>query len=91
MAVAADLSDLSDAPGWYGKLSSLGDFASRRLPADDVQWLDDWLSACVRASQRQLGARWMEVYLSAPLWRFVLGPGVMGPTWWCGVMMPSCR
>jgi type VI secretion system protein ImpM len=87
MAAAADL---SDTPGWYGKLSPLGDFASRRLPADDVQWLDDWLSACVRESQQQLGPRWMEVYLSAPLWRFVLGPGVMGPTWWCGVMMPSC-
>jgi type VI secretion system protein ImpM len=82
--------DVSDAPGWYGKLSSLGDFASRRLAADDVQWLDEWLSACVRASQQQLGARWLEVYLSAPLWRFVLGPGVMGPSWWCGVMMPSC-
>jgi type VI secretion system protein ImpM len=82
--------DESSTPGWYGKLSSLGDFASRRLPADDVQWLDDWLSACVRSSQEQLGARWMEVYLSAPVWRFVLGPGVMGPSWWCGVLMPSC-
>lgn len=79
-----------NAPGWYGKLSSLGDFASRRLAADDVQWLDDWLSASVRTSQQQLGERWMEVYLSAPLWRFVLGPGVMGPQSWCGVMMPSC-
>jgi type VI secretion system protein ImpM len=79
-----------DTPGWYGKLSPLGDFASRRLPADDVQWLDDWLSACVRSSQQQLGERWMQVYLSAPVWRFVLGPGVMGDSWWCGLMMPSC-
>jgi type VI secretion system protein ImpM len=82
--------DLSDTPSWYGKLSSLGDFASRRLPADDLQWLDDWLSHSVRSSQQQLGAQWMTVYLSAPVWRFVWGPGVMGPTWWCGVMMPSC-
>jgi type VI secretion system protein ImpM len=78
------------APGWYGKLAMLGDFASRRLPHDDVQWLDEWLSACLQASRGQLGERWLEVYLSAPLWRFVLGPGVMGPSWWCGVMMASC-
>jgi type VI secretion system protein ImpM len=90
VAELSDVSNVPETPGWTGKLSALGDFASRRLAADDVQWLDEWLSACVRTSQQQLGTRWMEVYLSAPLWRFVLGPGVMGPTWWCGVMMPSC-
>jgi type VI secretion system protein ImpM len=79
-----------EAPGWYGKLATQGDFASRRLPQDWVQSCDQWLSQCVAASARQLGGRWLEVYLSAPVWRFAWGPGVADAQWWFGVLMPSC-
>lgn len=77
-------------PGWYGKLSTLGDFASRRLPPPALQALDHWLSEVVAGSRQQLGEGWLERYLDSPLQRFVIGPGVIDSAWWFGAMMPSC-
>lgn len=78
------------APGWYGKLASLGDFASRRLPETMVQQLDTWLATAVAGSRQQLGTAWLDAYLATPVQRFVLGPGVLDASWWFGVLMPSC-
>jgi type VI secretion system protein ImpM len=80
------------APGWYGKLSALGDFASRRLAPPVVAALDHWLAEAVAGSQRTLGEAWLDTYLASPLQRFVLGPGLVnaGAAWWFGVLMPSC-
>ena len=75
-------------PGWYGKLPGMGDFAHRRLPEEFRHGWDRWL----QAGLLQLRARhenWTERYLQAPLWCFVLGDGVMGPSSWIGVLMPS--
>jgi type VI secretion system protein ImpM len=78
-----------EAPGWYGKMAMLGDFASRRLPLEFVDFCDAWLARGVEASRAQLGERWLDVYLTGPIWRFAWAPGVVGPQWWLGVMMPS--
>ncbi len=78
------------SPGWYGKLSSQGDFASRRLPDAWLRTVDDWLCAAISASRVQLGARWQALYLNAPVWRFAFAPGVVDTQWWFGVLMPSC-
>ena len=75
--------------GWYGKIASLGDFGARRLPPAFVQRCDDWLSSGLAASREQLGDDWLPVYLNAPLWRFAWSPGLAGPHWWFGVLMPS--
>ena len=83
-------SDASTAPGWFGKLSSLGDFASRRVPAEWVEACDDWLERSMTASRAQLEGQWLETYLSAPVWRFAWAPGVIDRRWWFGVLMPSC-
>ncbi|MBL8344141.1 MAG: type VI secretion system-associated protein TagF [Rubrivivax sp.] len=77
-------------PGWYGKLSTLGDFASRRLPLAAQQAFDHWLSAVVAGSRQQLGEDWLERYLDSPLQRFVIGPEVIDGAWWFGALMPSC-
>src|SRR5262249_35940975 len=37
-------------PGWYGKLPSLGDFASRRLPVEFVKAWDSCLQEVIPAS-----------------------------------------
>jgi type VI secretion system protein ImpM len=79
-----------DTPGWYGKLSSLGDFATRRLPEDFRAACDPWLSHAMAGSRAQLGERWLDVYLTAPVLRFAWAPGVFDTRWWFGVMMPSC-
>jgi type VI secretion system protein ImpM len=82
--------DSREPPGWYGKLSMLGDFAQRRLPEHAVQRCDTWLSQAMAASREQLGANWLEIYLNAPVLRFAWAPGVLDAHWWFGVLMPSC-
>lgn len=82
--------DSREPPGWYGKLSMLGDFAQRRLPVEFVQRCDGWLSQTMASSRERLGANWLDVYLSAPVLRFGWAPGVLDAHWWFGVLMPSC-
>ena len=76
-------------PGFYGKVPSLGDFVTRRLPTELIAPWDQWLQKCLAASHAQLGDRWLDRYLNSPLWRFALSPGVAGQTPWVGVLMPS--
>jgi type VI secretion system protein ImpM len=76
-------------PGWFGKLPSLGDFASRRLPDEFIARWDAWLQHGMAASRALLGDRWLEIYLTSPIWRFGLMPGVIGEPPWAGVLMPS--
>jgi type VI secretion system protein ImpM len=76
-------------PGWFGKVVMLGDFAHRRVPQAFIAACDPWLSQCVGASRAQLGARWLDTYLTGPLWRFAWAPGVIDAQWWFGVLMPS--
>lgn len=76
-------------PGFYGKLPGLGDFVTRRLPADFVQTWDLWLRESLTASRAQLGNAWLDVYLTSPLWRFALTAGVVSQQPWVGVLMPS--
>lgn len=75
--------------GWYGKIACLGDFASRRLPAEFVAQWDAWLQRMLPDSRARLGDHWLDSYLGSPIWRFVLFPGVCGETTWVGLMMPS--
>ena len=75
--------------GFYGKLPSQGDFLTRRLPWEFTAAWDDWLQQGMLASREALGERWLELYLSAPIWRFQLAPGVCGPLGWRGVFFAS--
>jgi type VI secretion system protein ImpM len=80
-------------PGWYGKLPTLGDFASRRLEGDFIEPWDLWLGEGLAAQREQLGAEWLDAYLRSPVWRFVLMPGVLpglvSTGALAGVLMPS--
>jgi type VI secretion system protein ImpM len=75
--------------GFYGKLPSQGDFVSRRLPWEFTSAWDEWLQQGLQASRTALGARWLEVYLAAPVWRFQLAPGLCGPQGWRGLFFAS--
>lgn len=77
------------APGFYGKLPILGDFVSRRLPRDFIDQWDNWLQHSIAISKQELGEKWQEVYLTSPIWRFALTPGLCGENGWMGVVMPS--
>ncbi len=75
--------------GWYGKLPSSGDFVTRRLPPSFIEPWDAWLNAMLAGSRERLGDAWRDAFLSAPAWRFVLAPGIIGPQAWAGLMLPS--
>jgi type VI secretion system protein ImpM len=60
-----------------------------RLSTTFVQTWENWLQASLRTSQRVLDARWLDIYLSSPIWRFVLQANVCGEYAWAGVLMPS--
>lgn len=84
-----ELSALALAPAWYGKLPGLGDFASRRLRPDQVDFWDDWLATGMQRLREQDPSGWLDRYLAAPSWRFLLMPGVLGQAPSAGVLMPS--
>nr|WP_314577968.1 type VI secretion system-associated protein TagF [uncultured Pseudomonas sp.] len=75
--------------GFYGKLSSHGDFLSRRLSPTFVRCWDDWLQAGLHFSCERLGAQWQATYLSSPIWHFALAGGICGEPGWAGILMPS--
>lgn len=75
--------------GFYGKLPCKGDFLQRRVAQEFVEPWDAWLQQCMHASRQQLQERWLEAYLTSPIWRFVLGEGTCGTGAYAGVMLPS--
>jgi type VI secretion system protein ImpM len=83
------LNQTANIPGLYGKIPTRGDFVTRRLSPGFVETWDTWLQKALTASKEQLGDRWLEIYLTSPLWRFLLGPGICGSALWAGILMPS--
>ena len=79
----------SNIAGWYGKMPCLGDFASRRLTPEFITPWDAWLQRSIATSRQQLGEQWLEIYLTSPMWRFVLAPGVCGEPGYAGLLLPS--
>jgi len=77
------------AVGFYGKLPSLGDFVGRRVPEHVVERWDHWLQESVAASRASLGERWLDLYLTAPMWRFFANRGVLSRQPVGGVVFPS--
>jgi len=75
--------------GYFGKVRTHGDFVSRRLPSGLVAAWDEWLQQCIQASREQLGQQWLNHYLTSPVWRFAVSPGILGADGLGGVMMPS--
>jgi type VI secretion system protein ImpM len=93
MVGPAGLDGYDDRPdpraGFFGKVTSHGDFVARRLPASfQLPW-DEWLQGGLRESRLALGPAWLPTYLSSPIWRFALAPGVCGGQGWAGLLMPS--
>ena len=75
--------------GFYGKLPSNGDFLRRRVSDAFVGVWDGWLQECIAASRAALGDRWLDVYLTSPVWRFCCASGVCGSAPVIGLMAPS--
>lgn len=80
---------LPRVPGLYGKVPARGDFVSRRLDSDFIGGWDAWLQQAMSASREALGASWLECFLSAPVWRFVVPAGMFSKAGWVGLVLPS--
>ncbi len=75
--------------GFYGKLPSHGDFLRRRVSEAFVRTWDAWLQECLESSRAVLAERWLDCYLTSPVWRFIVSAGVCGPAPAVGLMAPS--
>lgn len=79
----------ASTPGVYGKLPTHGDFIQRNLSAAFVTPWDEWLQHFVAGAQEKMGGDWLDIYLTSPIWRFALSPGVVDEDRWAGILMPS--
>src|SRR5205085_9054688 len=89
MMPAGAASPESFPTGWYGKIPGTGDFVARRVATPFTEAWHGWLQASLGGSRERLGARWRDSYLSMPVWRFLLSPGILTAQAWAGIMAPS--
>ncbi|WP_439524348.1 type VI secretion system-associated protein TagF [Marivita sp.] len=75
--------------GAFGKIPSVGDFFRINAPPGFADVWDEWLQRCLVSGAHAYGARWDELYMSVPIWRFCLSAGLAGPGAVLGVLMPS--
>lgn len=75
--------------GLYGKLPKFGDFVVRHLNGEFTNPWDNWLQEGLANSRQVMGGGWLDSYLVAPIWRFVIGPGILGKSAWIGIVVPS--
>jgi len=75
--------------GLFGKLPAHGDFIYRELPTRFINVWDEWLQGYVGGTQEQLGDRWLEIYMTSPIWRFAFSEGVIDEHAWAGILLPS--
>jgi len=88
-AAAPATCGLPEPAGWFGKVPFLGDFASRRLPDAFIEPWDEWLQHGLATTQAGVGDGWLDLYLTFPVWRFVMPAGLVGDAAWIGVFLPS--
>ena len=80
---------MSDYFGSFGKMPSVGDFFRIHPPPGFVNVWDAWIQSAMVTGAEFLRERWDESYMSAPIWRFTLSPGLAGEGKVMGVLMPS--
>jgi type VI secretion system protein ImpM len=64
--------------GLFGKLVAKRDFIALSAPREFLSAWEPWMQSCVSASRDELKDAWLDAYLTAPIWRFWLGPEVCG-------------
>ena len=75
--------------GFYGKLPAHGDFIDRDLPVAVIAQWDSWLQQSIAASRERCQDQWLDIYLTSPIWRFVLSSGCIDGNGWAGLLVPS--
>jgi len=74
--------------GLFGKLVAKRDYIALATARGFLEAWEPWMQSCLSASRHDLGERWQQAFLTAPVWRFWLGAGICGSTV-LGAVMPS--
>ena len=74
--------------GLFGKLQAKRDFIAVQVPRSLLAVFEPWMQSCISTSRMALGPAWQNAFLTAPIWRFWLGPDLCG-TAVSGAFMPS--
>ena len=75
--------------GLFGKLPARGDFVRENLPRDFTDGWDAWWQRNLPGTQQRPRDEWRAAWLEAPVWRFVLPPGLCGRNGVVGLWLPS--
>ena len=75
--------------GLFGKLPARGDFVRENLPRDFTDSWDGWWQRGLADTQAQWRDEWNAAWLEAPVWRFMLPPGLCGKSGILGLWLPS--
>jgi type VI secretion system ImpM family protein len=75
--------------GFFGKIPAHGDFVTRNVADEFLDTWDPWLQRALARSKERLGDSWLDIYLTSPIWRFVLPGGVCGRGGHVGILVPS--
>ena len=75
--------------GLFGKLPARGDFVRESLPRDFTDAWDAWWLRGLTDTQLRPREEWCAAWLEAPVWRFVLPPGLCGRNGVLGLWLPS--
>ena len=75
--------------GLFGKLPARGDFVRENLPRTFTDIWDEWWQRGLANSQQRPRDEWCAAWLEAPVWRFVLPPGLCGRNGVLGLWLPS--
>src|ERR1700744_3183202 len=75
--------------GFFGKLPARGDFVREGLPRDFTDAWDAWWQRGLAAVQQRPRQEWQASWLEAPVWRFILPPGLCGRGAVLGLWLPS--
>jgi type VI secretion system protein ImpM len=75
--------------GFFGKVPARGDFVRAGLSRDATRIWDEWVQRVLPAAEAQLGDAWTRAWSVAPVWRFSLPAGHLGPHCVLGVWLPS--
>jgi type VI secretion system protein ImpM len=83
------MSEARESCGLFGKVPQQADFVSHHLPEGYIEYWHAWLQSALSVSREQLGDDWLDLYLTSPIWRFAVGPGICCDAGVVGVLMPS--
>jgi type VI secretion system protein ImpM len=75
--------------GLFGKLPARGDFVREKLPRDFTDAWDAWWLRGLADTQLRSREEWCAAWLEAPVWRFLLPPGLCGRNGVLGLWLPS--